>query len=139
MTSIETIFILLVAFQIKHFIADFPLQTKYHLQKFLPDWRFVLPLASHCSIHAVGTWFISVAALWHTQGWHGLFAPFGLAAFDFGMHFTMDRVKASPNLLGRFKDTMTPQFWWCLGFDQGVHHLTHYTIVYYLVKHGISA
>jgi hypothetical protein len=69
-----------------------------------------------------------------------------LALFDAAVHFTMDRVKASKKLLGRYKTltsdtapTATPEqwrsntlFWWALGFDQLIHHLTHYVIVFYL-------
>jgi len=93
----------------------------------------------------------------------------------------MDRIKASPNLLGRFKalsgaeyfkitqqlkeveaiekknlETQTSgdetnicydirvsaaerfksntYFWWTLGLDQGVHHLTHYFIIWRLLS-----
>jgi len=79
------------------------------------------------------------------------------------VHFAMDRIKASPNLLGRFKMLDGPRFvevykhaynpnfkpvvsnkfkerlshntyfWWSLGLDQGVHHLTHYLVIYFLV------
>jgi hypothetical protein len=85
----------------------------------------------------------------------------------------MDRIKASPDLLGRYealsKHEMIVQvvpvlndwkkqgpcslsaprgrgytramervksnmyFWWSLGFDQGVHHLTHYGIIYLII------
>lgn len=26
-----------------------------------------------------------------------------------------------------------PKFWWSLGADQGVHHLTHYFIIYIMI------
>ena len=64
------------------------------------------------------------------------------------VHFTMDRIKASPNMLGRFKPLTketyptaneaaiksNTYFWWSLGLDQGVHHLTHYVIIWWLVR-----
>lgn len=51
---ISTIFILLIAFQIKHFLCDYPLQGKYMLGKFnKEDWK--LPLAAHAGTHAIGT------------------------------------------------------------------------------------
>ena len=86
-------------------------------------------------------------------------------------HFIMDRIKASPDLLGRYKaldyncyvgvaqmaEGIMPvpvakeevetkkawaldrlksnvYFWWCLGLDQGVHHLTHYFIIWRLLS-----
>lgn len=83
----------------------------------------------------------------------------GLSAFDFACHFVMDRVKASSRLLGRYKSLTPGQyksdlasieynqphqdgyhsakarlrsnkfFWWALGFDQMVHHFTHYAVI----------
>ena len=87
-----------------------------------------------------------------------------LALVDFAVHFMMDRLKAGPRYLGRFKplfgtDYMKAMqsrslgvgseyetavtaldrnryFWWSLGFDQAVHHLTHYYIIFRLVTAG---
>jgi hypothetical protein len=74
------------------------------------------------------------------------FAPhfWWVAFLDFFFHFTMDRIKVSPNFLGRFKalsanefPTASKQalryntfFWWALGFDQMFHHLTHYLLLW---------
>jgi len=41
----------------------------------------------------------------------------------------MDRIKASPNLWGRYKDMNNAPYWMCLGLDQAVHHLTHYALI----------
>ena len=97
------------------------------LGKFKGGWDWLLPLTAHAAVHGGLTLGIVL-----------LFAPrlAWLALFDFGIHFTMDRIKASPNLLGRFKDMYDKKFWWCLGADQMVHHLTHYTIIYVLLNHG---
>jgi hypothetical protein len=137
------LFLLLFIYQVKHFLADYPLQGAYMLGKFkLKGW--VAPLASHAFVHAGFTVLISIAFLGLTVGQQFIPIPLGngvsagigyplvLGAFDFIMHFTMDRIKASPNLLGRFKDMYDRKFWWCLGFDQMFHHLTHYTIIYVL-------
>lgn len=138
MSDITLIFVLLVAFQVKHFLADYPLQTNYHLGKFAPDWSFVKPLAGHCSVHAAGTFIIAGITMWKQDGWQSLVLPAALAALDFCCHFTMDRIKAGPKWLGRFSDKTKPAFWICLGADQGVHHLTHYGIIWILMRHGIS-
>jgi hypothetical protein len=45
----------LVAFQIKHFLADFPLQGKYMLGKFKGGTDWVLPLVAHSGVHALFT------------------------------------------------------------------------------------
>jgi hypothetical protein len=123
------IFVLLVVYQLKHFLADYPLQGTYMLGKFkLHGW--VRPLAAHAGVHGLLTLAIALLFI----GKKSFFVPVALAVFDFTIHFTMDRIKASPNMLGRFKDFYDKRFWWSLGFDQMVHHLTHYTIIYVLVR-----
>ena len=123
--SAENIFILLVVYQFKHFLADFPLQREYMLKKFSPNWDFFLPLCLHAGVHAALTLFIvfifHVANLW----W--------LALVDFVIHFIMDRIKSGPRYLGRFNDRDKPGFWNALGFDQMVHHLTHLYIIWIII------
>jgi len=170
------IFTLLVLYQVKHFLADYPLQTPWMLGKFKDGWAFLGPLAAHAGVHAVCTLIIALC-----------FNPryFWLAGVDFILHFLMDRIKARPNYMGRWKalsgyeymsaikrqkdlellafqnilydirnaDTMEIErqyhevevenkkkfrdnmyFWWALGFDQMFHHLTHYFIIWMIIK-----
>lgn len=138
-------FTLLLIFQLKHFLADYPLQRGYMLRKFLKT-GWVLPLACHCAVHAVMTFVIAAAVA-------GVAAAAGLAAFDFVCHFIMDRIKADPRLLGRYKPLTketfptadaaakrsNDRFWWSLGLDQTVHHLTHYAIIWYLVTQCLTS
>lgn len=133
------IFVLLVIFQIKHFVADYPLQTPYMLKKFLGGRDWIIPLACHAGVHALFTLLIALAVKPEVA--------FLVAGIDFTLHFIMDRIKASPNMLGKYKaltakDYMssTPEqkkhntyFWWSLGLDQSVHHLTHYLIIWILL------
>jgi len=153
------IFSLLVLFQLKHFIADYPLQNKYMLQKFKPDWGCFVPLLVHASVHAA---FTLAICLW--------IAPhlWWLALVDLITHFIMDRIKAGRKYLGKFSalsgaeikpildniggrvhvdDAMdrsirhdwkrqlrhNTYFWWSLGVDQMVHHLVHYYIIFAIV------
>ena len=131
------IFVLLILFQLKHFLADYPLQNKYMLQKFRPDWGFFLPLVCHCLVHSLFTFCI----IWFVSG--DIIHSLKMSALDFGIHFIMDRIKAGPKYLGRFKALTASEFatatdkqkrsnqlfWWSLGLDQTVHHLTHYVII----------
>lgn len=122
--QLKLTFILLVIYQMKHFVADFPLQREYMLKKVLPGWDFVLPLTTHCLVHAVLTLLIVLRIrpeLW----W--------LAVVDFVVHFVMDRIKSGPKYLGRYEDKSRPGFWNCLGIDQMVHHITHFYIIYLLI------
>lgn len=91
------LFTLLVIYQIKHFLADFPLQGKYMLGKFNPGNTWILPLTAHAGVHAGFTFVIAMAFRWD------LALAGGCAILDFAMHFMIDRIKASPELLGRYK------------------------------------
>jgi hypothetical protein len=127
MTKFHMLFLLLVVFQVKHLVADYPLQTKYMLGKFKDGWDFFFPLWSHCLVHAYITFFIVM-----------YFTDISVAVkcfyIDFIIHFIMDRIKAGPKYLGRFKDMTDRKFWWCLGLDQMVHHMTHYLIIYFILR-----
>jgi len=150
---INTVFALLIWFQVKHFLADYPLQGQYMLGKFKEGWDFLLPLLAHVGVHGAMTLGI---CLWlRPEMWW-------LALVDMAIHFTMDRIKAGPKWLGRFKPLTGPDFnkyldtyehaedadarsnarqhlkgnvlfWWSLGLDQMVHHLTHYGVIYALL------
>ena len=117
-----TIFWLLAVFQVKHFLADYPLQRPYMLRKGATGGAWVLPLALHAGVH--GTLTLAVCLALRESLWW-------LAALDFAVHFIVDRVKAGPSLGGRWKPD-NQYFWWALGADQALHHLTHYFIIYRL-------
>ncbi|MEE2691879.1 MAG: DUF3307 domain-containing protein [Pseudomonadota bacterium] len=120
----QFIFALLAVFQLKHFIADYALQTAWMVAgKSRPGAGFIYPLSAHVLVHAGLTLAIVLyvePALWY------------LALFDFVAHFAMDWIKASPLLLGRYNDPAKQSFWLPFGFDQMVHHLTHYVIIWRL-------
>lgn len=144
------LFSLLILFQLKHFLADYPFQTPYMLGKFKSGREWILPLFAHAGVHALFT-FIIVYGVKVSPVLSGQ-----LALIDFVIHATMDRIKASPGLLGRFKALSSREmgvikrgpsipsqifpfqealrsntyFWWSLGLDQMVHHLTHYYIIW---------
>ena len=117
-------FVLLVTFQLKHYTADFPLQSSWMLNKRLTGWDFAIPLAAHCCVHS-GFTLVIILIVNPTFWW--------LAVVDFCIHFAMDRVKSAPHYLGRFNDPTRQSFWNCFGVDQVVHHFTHYFIIYTLV------
>ena len=104
-----------VGFLLKHWIADFILQTHWmaHGKEAKENW--LLPLMVHAAIHAVGTLGLCVAlvpALW----W--------IAPVDLVIHALFDRGKG---LVSRHYEA-TPSksvFWRLLGIDQTLHGLTH--------------
>ena len=163
------IFFLLIAFQVKHFVADYPLQGVYMLGKF-KDKGWVKPLLSHVAVHGFFTALICAFVNFK------MIIPMILS--DMTIHFIMDRIKASSKMLGRYRALSKDEakvfigqfntllqvaqdkridekkqvqvlsglkrvtarfrentyFWWSLGLDQGVHHLTHYLIIFLIVN-----
>jgi hypothetical protein len=107
------IFFLLVLYQVKHFICDYPLQGRYMLGKFLPYPDFIKPLLAHAAVHGVATLAIAL-----------FYKSFGLAIclglLDMGVHFMVDRIKASPGLLGRFKPLSASSYKMALNMSLGL-------------------
>ena len=123
----KELFILLVIFQIKHFLADYPFQNQYMLGKSKKNgWFF--PLLAHALVHGTGTLLIML-----------FFSPsmWFIFAVDVIIHFFVDRVKSSPNILNRFKPD-NKLFWWFLGADQLIHHSTNYLMIIMILQKGIS-
>lgn len=106
-------------------------------------------LLAHCGVHYLFTFCISYVFS-QNLGLSSL-----LALLDLSIHFVMDRIKASSKLMGRwkslsanemanimsYKDTVgldkfkaqlkgNTYFWWALGFDQMIYHLTDILVVY---------
>lgn len=117
--------LLLIAFQVKHFICDYPLQTEFMLKKNSERSIIWIPaLTCHCIVHALGTLTITMIInprfVW-------------LSLIDFALHFIVDRLKASPKLGGRWP-LPTDGFWNALGMDQMAHHIFNILFVWLLVR-----
>ena len=137
--AVTVIFSMLLLFQLKHWLADFVFQTDYMMRKFLPGWEFFLPLTAHAFAHAVGAALIVAIFDPSLMWWAG-----GLTLV---LHFFMDRMKAGPKYMGRWKllagsefatatDTQKRHnkfFWWSFGFDQMWHHCTNYLLIWLVV------
>lgn len=128
--TVLEVFLLLILFQIKHYLVDFVIQINdpNSMRKFAPT-GWIGPLAKHARDHAILTFLLTMVFTW---SW---LLSLLLAVFDFVIHFSMDRIKASPNILGRYKYP-NPGYWYSLGADQSVHHLTHYAIIFGIVYWG---
>ena len=120
--------VLLLVFQIKHFICDYPLQNTYMLGK-MKSTGWVKPLATHSAVHA---WFTFLILLLVQPSNVLLYLLLPVA--DFILHFIVDRIKASPNLGGKFKPEQ-PYFWWALGADQMAHHIINYVFIYIILNY----
>ena len=115
----NTTLILITLLFTKHFIVDFPLQTKY-------QWSNKGTYGHgggilHAWLHTMGTllcfyWYAPVAA------WY-------LALADGVIHYHIDWAKMNLNKkLGWGPDTHE-QFWWLLGLDQFLHAITYILLV----------
>lgn len=154
----KLLFLLLIVFQFKHLLSDYFLQGEYMLGKFKPNWAFLFPLLAHVGVHAAMTFAIAMFLV----SWK---LSILLALGDASIHFAMDRIKAGPKYMGRWKpltaqewiasrniittyygphyETTIKQakarlrgnrlFWISLGWDQMIHHLTHYGIIYFII------
>ena len=115
---------LMILFQLKHFICDYPLQTPYMLGK-LQRTNWIKPLLAHSLVHGIGT-FLIVACF-------NLSLAYVLAIIDIILHFIVDRLKASPDIGGRFSID-NKYFWWCLGLDQMAHHIINAIFIFIILS-----
>ena len=129
----ETLILLLV-FQVKHFLADYPLQFQFMYENKGKKEGWVGPLFLHSLTHAGMTyWIVLVYISFFTDSeeltvGYLLLVVYTASAFDMITHFVADRWKAvkkeGPN---------TKSFWINLGIDQMVHHAVGVIIVFYMV------
>jgi hypothetical protein len=106
---------LLIVMALKHYVADFALQSNWIARGKEQREGWFAPLAAHVLIHAAFTLAIALAVaprLW----W--------IALGDLVIHFAIDRAKSRLSQWGGW-DTSRVQFWWVLGFDQFLHQVTN--------------
>lgn len=106
---------LLLVMALKHFVADFLLQTNWiaHGKERVEGWQG--PLAVHVLCHASLTLLIALAIaprLW----W--------LALVDLVVHTIIDRSKTVVGNWSRCEKTQA-RYWWLFGFDQFLHQVTN--------------
>ena len=113
--------VMLLVFQVKHFVADYLLQPGWVL-KGKGDFRRPGGYA-HAGVHALGSlpaFFIAGLGLMEV-------AAFALA--EFVIHFTIDHVKA--RLSRHSKSGPTTRAYWAMhGADQLMHQLTYAGLTY---------
>jgi hypothetical protein len=119
LVSVSTMAALAAAMAVKHYLADFLLQTNWMARGKEGERRWLLPLAAHAGCHAALTLAVALAVaprLW----W--------LCLVDFTIHAAIDKAKAN---VGRRWALIPaqPQFWWLMGFDQLLHGLTDLGLV----------
>lgn len=128
MDTINTVLLLLVFFQVKHFIFDFPLQFPFmYLNKGkYGHWGGI----AHAALHQVSSFFIlvlftdSITAilLSNIEGW---------------IHYHIDWAKMRLNITTGWGPLNSSEFWTFLGLDQLLHQATYLGMVYYLCKNQL--
>ncbi|KQP49001.1 hypothetical protein ASG40_16235 [Methylobacterium sp. Leaf399] len=119
LVPVWTVTALAAVMAVKHYLADFLLQTTWMARGKEGARGWLLPLAAHAGCHAGLTLAVALAVAPHLW-W--------LALVDFTIHFAVDRVKA---IVGRRTALVPSQapFWWLMGFDQLLHGLTDLGLV----------
>ncbi|MBG1231283.1 DUF3307 domain-containing protein [Aestuariivirga litoralis] len=116
MTALNQLFLLLILFQFKHFVADGPLQTKAMVDE---KSRYGATLGIvHAGIHGILTIVVVMLVL------HGWVWAVVLGLIDFAIHYHVDYVKERLVKYWGFTPADGP-FWWALSADQMMHHLTY--------------
>ena len=118
------IFAVLVILEVKHFLCDYPLQTKYQVTN---KGTYGHPGGIiHSGLHVIGT---SVAFLVITPTFA---VGAAILVGEFLVHYHIDWAK--DQVMRRTGLTSTDSaFWWTLGTDQLLHHLTYVGITAILV------
>jgi hypothetical protein len=122
------IFIQFTLFHLKHFAADFPLQTPFMLGKGKSGFAWIIPLSAHCLVHTV----LSLTIILFVRP-----EMYYLAIGEFIAHFIIDRLKVSYKLPSgpwpsELKGKYLSRYYCAFGLDQLAHQLTYVVIVYYL-------
>lgn len=115
-------FKLLLAFQLKHLLADYFFQTEYMLQK-TGEKKWFYPLLAHALMHGFQTNLLLVCFSLYSYMWLGL--------LDAIAHFFIDRLKV---IASRNVSAANPTYWRLLGMDQALHHCTHYFLILLIVS-----
>ena len=117
----DTLLLVLLLFT-KHFIVDFPLQTKYQWSN---KGTYMHPGGMlHAFLHGAGT----ALCFW----WYAPLACIYLGFIDAFVHYHIDWAKININKSNNYT-IENPKFWAWLGADQLAHSLTYLFIVWALI------
>jgi len=117
--SLVTILGVLAWLQVKHFVCDYPLQTRFQL---INKGTYGHPGGLlHSGIHVAGTALVFVAVT------PPLWVALAIMVGEFLAHYHLDWTKSRLMRATGWKMDYSP-FWWSIGADQLGHHLTYIAI-----------
>lgn len=123
------IFVVLALFAIKHFVADFWLQTAYMITgKSRGGAEWIPPLALHCGVHSV----LSLALICSIRPNAAY-----LVVIEFILHFVIDRAKTSYQLPSgtwpmQERGKNLGSYYFAFGLDQLAHQITYVAMAYFI-------
>lgn len=114
----EALFLLFI----KHFICDFPLQANPWLYRNKGTYLHAGGI-THAGIHAMGTLLVLAPFIGSLSMLY--------AAIDMVVHYHIDWAKMNISKHYDLQPNNSEQFWILLGFDQLLHHITYFVIIYF--------
>lgn len=119
----NTLFILLLALNLKHFIADFLLQPPFmYLNK--GTYGHVGGI-SHSMLHALMTMFIIASMVTFLALPVAPMLCVLIGLMEFIVHYHTDWAKVKLTKKFNLSPTNSEKYWWLLGADQLIHALTY--------------
>jgi hypothetical protein len=110
----------------KHVVADFFLQNSWMALGKDQKTGWALPLLAHTAVHLVLT--TGLLLILAPQFWF-------LGPLDFLIHLAIDRAKGF--CVATFEVSYQHQwFWWLIGTDQALHHLTGFGLAIFLAANA---
>ena len=114
----EALFLLFI----KHFICDFPLQANPWLYRNKGTYMHLGGI-THAGIHGLGTVLVLAPFIGSLSMMY--------AAIDMLVHYHIDWAKMNVSRRYDLQPTNSERFWILLGFDQLLHHITYFAIIYF--------
>lgn len=121
-TAANSAFVPLFCLFIKHFICDFPLQANPWMYRNKGTYLHLGGIA-HAGIHAMGTLLVLAPFIGSVSLMY--------AVIDMIMHYHIDWAKMNISKRYDLQPNNNERFWILLGFDQLLHHVTYFGIVYF--------
>lgn len=117
--------LLITLFLVKHFVADWMLQSSEMAAKKGTDLMW---LAKHCGIHVAATAVVLLPFL-------TLPTIVGILLTEFIVHFATDWFKARPAMAQKYP-MPTHNFWVLIGADQLAHQLFYLSLTWWIMMYA---
>ena len=128
-SQVLLVFAALLVLQVKHFVADFVLQTPY---QYLNKGIYGHPGGLiHAGIHVVGTMLTFLVIV------PSLPVAAAILAGEFIAHYHIDWLKEGTVKRQQWQFPQA-EFWWTFGADQALHQVTYLVIVAVLATQIVS-